>query len=102
MNINLKISYSDVVLTKQFLNLESKMSVILDAVKKELDEVRDLAQAIETSFDLLATEVRKLIALGDLAGADELLAEAQAVKAELRASIQANTDLAKAVDDANG
>ena len=78
------------------------MNPILEQVKAELTEIKDITAAIEASQSLLITEVRQLIALGDVTGADALLAEAQEVKADLAAAVQANTDLAAEVDAANG
>jgi hypothetical protein len=83
-------------------NIEKNMNPILEEVKVQLKEIRDLSKAIDASYDLLIPEVRKLIALGDLTGADSLLAEAQEVKAELIAAVQANTELTAEVDAANG
>ncbi|MCK9621992.1 MAG: hypothetical protein M0R47_15840 [Methylobacter sp.] len=105
MDININVFFNDKTLNKIFTKLtklETTMSEFLDRVKAELTEIKDAQTAARASFDLLIVEVRKLIAQGDLTGADQLLVAAQELKDDILASVAANTELTSEVDAVNG
>lgn len=75
---------------------------ILDQVKAALEANNDLLAAQHQSFDLLVTEVKQLIAKGDLTGATELLDLIAQQKQEIMSAAEANTALTAEVDAVNG
>lgn len=79
-----------------------KAQEILDQVKAALEANNDLLAAQHQSFSLLVTEVKQLIAQGDLTGANELLDMIDAQKADIMAAAEANTALTAEVDAVNG
>jgi hypothetical protein len=103
MNVNINIGFANDTLKSLLTKIIGKiMNPILEAVQQQLTEISDLKEAVIASQELLIVEVRKLIAMGDLEGADALLAEAQEVKEDLAAAVVANTELTAEVDAVNG
>ena len=75
---------------------------IIEQVKAALTANTNALASQKQSFELLTLEVKKLIEQGDLAGATALLEEIANQHAEIVAAAEANTELAAAVDAANG
>jgi|APLak6261664640_1056046.scaffolds.fasta_scaffold01095_5 hypothetical protein len=86
------------LLQQQELNIMATLQDIKDAVAG----ITDAVAAQQASFDLLITEVRQLIAQGDITGADELLAEMAADRQAIIDAAAANANLTAEVDSANG
>lgn len=105
MKIVIKQKHSVKELLKRVKQLELQMSQaqeIINQVKVALEANNDLLASQQASFDLLVTEVKQLIAQGDLTGANELLDMIAAQKVEIMAAAEANTTLTAEVDAVNG
>jgi len=105
MDISVNISNAsvedlDILVTK--LNFIGINMATLSDIKTEIAGITDAIASQNASFDLLVKEVRQLLALGDVAGADALLAEIAADKEAILASVVQNTELAAQVDAING
>lgn len=82
-------------------NLEQNMSLVQDAINAAREE-QNVVRAALASIDRLITEVKQLLSMGEVTGAQQLLDEIQANSQALVTATIENTAAANAVDAVNG
>lgn len=104
MDINININFNSKTVKsifKQIILLGEKMASIKEIIEATAEEQTLIASTLK-SIDALVKEVRQLLASGDIAQADEFLAEIQANSQALFEAGVKNTEVAALVDAVNG
>jgi nitrate reductase beta subunit len=99
VNITNNVDTSGIL--KKLSNLETKMATIQDVIDAATAQQNVIVAAVE-SINVMVTEVRQLLAQGDNAAADALLAEIAANSQKMVEATLVNTEVAHLVDAVNG
>lgn len=102
MDININFNSTSIKrIFKQLQILGEEMASIKDIIEAAAAE-QSIIKSVLNSTAALVTEVRQLLAAGDIAQADEFLAEIQANSEALFKANTVNTEVASLVDAING